>query len=158
MPRVLSPEFIADLNAQNSGEAIIVLIEIDHPEMPEALRVTSDNVDTISNGDTFIAYPFRITLPDAPEDGKSPRAAVEIDNVTREILDTLRLTSSSPYFDLRVVRASAPDVIEGRWPGFRLAQVPYTAETVRGELTLDDIYLLEFPAHDYLPIWFPALF
>lgn len=158
MPRTLSSDMLRDMNAHETGEAILVLIRIDHEDLPSPLLITSDAVDTISNGDTYVSYPFQLVIPDEPEDGRSPRASVQVANVDREILASLRSIGGAPRFDLSIIRGSAPDVIEARWPGFRLIEATYDSLYVKGDLSLDDILQMEYPADNYYPIWFPALF
>jgi hypothetical protein len=158
MPRALSTDMVRMMNAEYDDDAIVVLITIDHPSLPDAIRVTSEAEETVSDGDTFVPYNFSVTLPDEPEQGQSAAARVQIANVRRDILDALRPLTSPATFDLAVVRRSAPDIKEGWWPRFKLRTLPYDGLSVSGELTLDDLYMMEYPADSYLPIWFPALF
>lgn len=158
MPRALSSDMIRMMNAEYADDADVVLITIDHPDLPDAIRVTSEAEDTVSNGNTFISYAFQIVLPDEPEKGQSPAGRIQIANVSREILDNMRAISGPATFDMAVVRRSAPDVVEGSWPTFKLRSLPYDDLNISGELTLDDLYMMEYPADSYLPAYFPALF
>lgn len=158
MPRVLSSTMLQAMYAQETGEVPLVLIKIDHDDLPEPLRVTSDGADTISDGETYIAYPFEIVLPDEPEDGRSPRARLQISNVDRQIVRNLRGLSGAPSFDLTIVRAGEPDLVEASWPRFSLRNALYDSLYVQGELSLDDVLQLRYPADSYLPSLFPGLF
>lgn len=158
MPRTVSSDMIRMMTAEYADDALVLLISIDHPDMPSPLMVTSEVEETVSNGNTYIPYPFYFTIPDEPERGQSSRASIQIANVDRKIVETLRSIGGAPQFDARLVRRSAPDEVENRWPAFKLRTAPYDALFVSGELVLDDYYLMPFPADNYLPIWFPGLF
>ncbi len=158
MARVLSSAMLQDIYSQQTGEAVLVLLTLDHTDLGSPLRVSSDAVDTVSNGDTFVAFPFDIVLPDEPEDDRSPRARLRISNVEQDITDTLKTISGAPTITMQIIRASAPDTIEVSWPDFKLREATYDSLYVQGELTLDDFMLEPYPADIYAPSTFPGLF
>lgn len=158
MPRTVSSEMLQAMYAQETGEAILCLITVDHDDLAAPIRVTSDAVDTESNGHTFIAYPFQVVLPDEPEDDRAPLAKLTISNVDREILAALRAISSPASVTMEIVRGSDPDTVEVSFPDFKMRAVPYTALTVSAELMLDDYTTEPWPADTYVPSTHPALF
>ena len=80
---------IGELAAQETGTAWLVLLTITHPGLPTPIRVTSDGVVTVHNGNTFDPFPFEVTLPDDVE-GRAPQAHLRIDNTSQEIIALLR--------------------------------------------------------------------
>lgn len=156
--REVSLPFLQAAFAQETGEAPIVLVTITHDDLTAPIRVANYDVDVVSNEETFIAYPFELTLPTEPEAGAS-RATVTIDNVHRDIVEAVRnCAGTAPQVTLAVVLASSPDTIEASFPGFDLRNVSYDALTIEGELTLDSLAGERYPAGRFRPGAFPGLF
>ncbi len=145
------------LQAQETAEAFLVLLTISHPDLPEALRVSSDAVDTTSNGILFTAFPFALTLPDDVE-GQSPEARLTIDNIDRQMVLAVRSLSAAPYVVIEIVRANALDVIEARFQDFRLTNVTYDSQVIQGNLSIEDFTMEPFPGAVFAPGNFPGLF
>ncbi|KIJ00487.1 hypothetical protein ST27_10360 [Xanthomonas phaseoli pv. phaseoli] len=68
--------------------APLELLEMTAPSFGAVLRIANDTRDWVSNGNTYIGYPFRFTPP-ADSAGETPRAQLEVDNVGRGITDDL---------------------------------------------------------------------
>lgn len=156
MARTLSAAALASAHAQETGEAWLVLLTITHPALAQPIRVTSDNQDTVSNGNTFQTFPFQITLPG--EDPESPsRARLKIDNVDRSIVNTLRTITSAPSLMIQVVLASQPNVIEVEFTGLTLREAEYDAQSVIGDLVFEAIFV-EPLTIQMTPARFPGMF
>jgi hypothetical protein len=82
--RNLSNSALASLNAQDTSEAYLVLLEIDAGEV-DPYRFTSDAVNTVVGLDTYESFPFDITLPKSV-DGKVSTAQLSVTNVDRRLL------------------------------------------------------------------------
>lgn len=134
----------------------LVLLTIEHPDIDPPIRVVNNKVNIVSGGETFIAFPFEINLPDSPEDAP-PRARLRIDNVSREIGQTIRLIASPPSVTMQVVRQDDPDEIEQEWQGFRLSNVRYDALSVEGDLVREDLSSEPASFLTYSPAEFPGL-
>src|SRR5512137_3023489 len=93
--RTLSSAAIAAAMAQETGTAWIVLLTLSHPTMAEPIRVSSDAVNTVSRGNTFIPFPFLVTLPDHNGE-KIPAATLTIDNIDRAIVQSIRSIGNTP--------------------------------------------------------------
>ena len=133
-----------------------VLLKIDHADLSTPIRLVNNKVEIISNGETFNAFPFRISLPDNLEDAP-PRAQLRIDNVSREIGEAIRSISTPADVTIQVVRQDDPDTIEASWPAMRLTNARYDALTVRGDLEFEDLTREPYPAHTFSPAEFPGL-
>ena len=143
--------------AQDTDEVWLVLITIDHDDLAQPIRVVNNTEDITSNGETFVGFPFDITLPDAREDAP-PRARLVIDNVSREIAQAVRTITSAPTVTIEVVRAGDPDTVEQSWPFFKLRNVKWDVAQVSGDLTLEDFTREPYPAGIFSPASFPGLF
>ena len=157
MSRTLSSTLKAAVYGQETDEVLVVLIEIDHADLANPIRVCSNAGDVVSNGNTFVAFPFELTLPD-DQDNAAPRASLRIDNVDRQIVQAIRTIGSPPSVRIMVVLASDPDTIEADWDGFTLRVASYDALTVAGEILTDAFEDEPYPAASFTPGRFPGLF
>ena len=152
-----SSQAITELSAQQTDTAWLVLIELSHPDLPAPIRVTSDAVQTISNGDVYSPFPFDLTLPDDSE-GRAPQANLVFDNISQEIIAALRALITPPILTIRIVRASDPNYVEREWVGLEWHSSQYDISTVTGILTIDDLAKEEFPFITFDSARFPGLF
>ena len=157
MSRTLSQAARRAVNAQETDAVFLLLLTLDHEDLAEPIRVVNNTQDVASRGDTYIAYPFEITLPD--EDPESvTRVTLRIDNVDREIVKNLRATTSPLSVGLEVVIAASPDTLEAGPFKMTLVSAEYDALTVTGELAFEDVLNEPFPGHSYVPSEYPGLF
>ena len=157
MSRTLSSAVLQSLYAQETDEVYLVLITISHEELADDIRVSSDMVDTVSRGDTYVAYPFEIALP-SDEEGAPPRTQVVIDNVSKEIADNLRAITSPASFTIEVVRGADPDTVEISWDNFQLRNIKGDVFQISGELNIEDVTQEPFPADTFTPAKYRGLF
>lgn len=151
----ISDQLRADAWADES-DLHLVLLEISHPDLAEPIRVVNNKVNIISNFETYVAFPFEISLPESNEDAP-PRASLSISNVGREIGQIIRSITSPPFVAIRVVRQETPDVIEVTHDGMRLSGVTYNAQSVSGDLVREDFVHEPYPAITYSPADFVGL-
>lgn len=157
MSRSLSSSAKTALNAAETGEAFIILLTFTHGSLASPIRVSSDDVNTVSRGETFAAYPFELVLPDDGE-GRSPRARLVIDNVDRQIMEAIRSLQSAPVLLIEIVRAAAPDTVEAVFHDFRLQNVTYDSRAIEGDLSIEDFTAEPYPAASFSPSYFPGIF
>lgn len=125
----------------------------------QRLSETADDVvyGVRSRGHDFVFLPLELTLPSEEQDG-APRASITMHDVTREILPVIRSISSAPTVLMELVLSSSPDTVEASFPDLLLSGVPYNAESIRGELTVESDASEPFPAHTFTPAVCPGLF
>lgn len=168
MSRSTSALFRQAAYGPQTGEVVTMLLTLDHDDLAAPIRVSTDNKDTfavdgvtirgtISNGENYAYCPMRITLPDDSEESIS-EARIEIDNIDREILASIRSISSAPTVSMQVVLASQPDTVEARYDNFALADVQADAFVVSGRLTLGNFLGEPYPGGSVLPSNFPGAF
>ena len=158
MARNVSSTFLSSVNAADADEVFLVLLTIDHADLSSPIRVTSDSVDTVSNGNTFQTFPFQIRLPTDDDDSRGALASVTIDAVDRRVVEAARTISGVPKVTIEVVLASDPDTIEISWPDFNLANHRADSDTISGELVLELLDQEPFPSGRFDPVGFPGLF
>ena len=108
------------------------------------IRVTSDGVETISNGNVFAPFPFEVILPDDVE-GRTPQAQLRIDNTSQEIIAVLRGLATPPVLTMQIVRSSQSRHRRARMDRPGVARVVHDVGAITGTLTVDDLATEEFP-------------
>lgn len=152
----LSDTAIESINAHVTGEVWLVLLTISHSTLSEPLRFVNNNEDIESRSNTYKAFRFDVALPG--QDPESPtKATLRIDNVSREIIKTIRTITSPPTITLEVILASDPDTIEASFQDLTLRNVDYDVTTISGELVFESIFT-EPVTYTMTPSRFPGLF
>lgn len=156
MRSTLSSRAIQSIHGERTDEVWVVLLQVDHPDLTQAIRICTNNETVTSGGFDYLALPFEIELPG--QDPDSPgRSRIKIDNMDPVIVDWLRSISSPPTVTLRVVLASQPNTIELEFSGLVLRNCEYDASIVSADLNFESI-LVEPAALAMTPSLFPALF
>jgi hypothetical protein len=155
--RSTSATLRAAVNAQQTGEVFLVILEIDHADMVTPIRVVNDQISVMSGGDYYAAFPFQVQMPDESDD-TMPFVTLRIDNVDQQIVTALRQLTSAPTVTLSVVLASDPDTVEAGPFTFSLAQATYDANAVAATLTYEDVLSEPIPGDKFTPNNFPGVF
>jgi len=158
MSRALSSTFVEAVNSTETGEVFLILVTISHPDLANTIRITSDSVDTVSNGNTFVSFPFRASLPDDSEEASGALAKLTIDAVDRRVVEAVRKISGVPDVEIDIVLASDPDQLEASWPTFKMSNARYDKMTIEGDLVLELLDQEPFPADSFDPARFPGMF
>lgn len=165
----LTTEFLRGAFAQETGEVLVFLLTITHPDLADPIQVSSDPTGrlietdedviygTRSRGQDYYFFPFTLTLPEDGDDG--PQAmTLSLDNVHRQITATLRTITGPATIAAEIVLASAPDTVQAVWPDYLLTHATIDATTVTGTLQLETLVEEPFPAGSFSPAYFPGLF
>lgn len=120
--------------ATSAKEPFFILLEITHAGLTVPIRIVNDVQSLISNGNEFIALPFRMTLPDDVQ-GQIPQAQLEIDNVGRELTQFLESTAGGQGAKCKIMQVmrSNPNLIEFSIT-LDLTNMTITNEVVTGQL------------------------
>lgn len=157
MPRTLSTAALKAILAQQTGEAFLVFLRLDHPSLTQPIRVVNDGVDHVVDGLTWVGFPFEAAIPSESEDSL-PTVKLVIDNVDRSIVQAVRQLTSPPTISIHVALASSPPTIEAGPYEFTLRNVAYDALTVSGDLRFEDVLNEPCPGDMMTPTTFPGLF
>jgi len=155
--RTLSSADIQAMNASETGQAYLCLIKISHPNLPLPITVTSDAVPTVSNGVTFVPFPFVFQIPDDRAD-QLPIAKLQIDNTDLSIINAIRSVGNVPLtVQMQIVLAATPNTIEAQWT-MNMRNVNWDAAQVTMDLRFDEILDEPFPGDLVTPSTLPAVF
>ena len=157
----VSAEFRSSAFAAETRQVWLLLLTFEHDDLPAPIRVVNDTPlfadDTItSNGETYHPVAFDIVLPvDSSDRPPLPRLAV--DNVSRELIESLREISSPPKVTIQIVRFNDPDTVELTWQDFILRDAKWDELRITGTLSQDDITTETFPVDVFSPAQFRGL-
>jgi uncharacterized protein DUF1833 len=140
----LTPDAVAELAAQDTSTAWLILVTITSDGGDQEIRITSDAVETLSQGFVFSPFPFEVTLPDDVE-GRTPQAQLRVDNTDQQIISILRSLRSPARVTIQIVRSADPDIIEREWRNIEWGASDYDVGTITGTLTVGDLATEEFP-------------
>lgn len=156
MSRTLSSAAVQSLFVSQTDEVWVMLIKITHPLITD-ITVTSDNIVTVHSGETYEPYPYEIRMPsDVPN--TMPVMDLQIDNVERRLVETIRSLPDSPDVVVKFVLADTPDVIEAGPFVFQMANTRFDALAVSATLIYQDILHEPYPADRITPQHFPGVF
>ena len=157
MPRTVSLSAMQGAMAQETDEVYLILLDIDHADLPSTLRFVNNDSDVTSNSNLYTAFPFEATMPDDKDD-KEPSAELRIDNVSRDLIDEIRSISSPPTMTLSVILASTPDNVEWGPLEFDTLGVTYDAQSITFTLGYSTFVREPFPYKTFDTINFPGMF
>lgn len=158
MPRPYSSIYKSTLAQVSAPEAPYILLEIDHPELTDPIRIINDTQDLTSNGDLYIGCPFRCVLPDDFEN-QLPKARLSVDNIGRELMFWIETTAGGNGSSVRFMQImrSRPDQIE--WEiTMSLYNVQVTMQEISAELGFENLFSKPAINVQYRPTTTPGLF
>ena len=153
-----SESFTRTINKVDAPESPVILLEITRDDLATPIRLANYSANVSHSGNTFIACPFRVGLPDQPEEGM-PRATLAIDNVGKILtqwVDNADWTQAT-YCKLIQIMPSDPDTEE--WSiTMELTDVTMTSMEVSARLGFEDLLNSPGVTIKYSPHTFPGLF
>lgn len=140
-----------------TGTVFLVLLTIDHADLASPIRIVNDNKEIVSNGNTFVAFPFDIQLPSSIE-GSPPQSRIQIDNTTREIAQAIRSITSAASVVIQIIRADDPDTIEYNEAeaSLNMINVKWDMFRLSGDLEAENMTQEPYPSGEFSPAYFPA--
>ena len=148
----------------------VFLITINHEDLTEPIRVSSDptvrlgsdseNIiyGTISQGRTFYYAGFSANLAN-DEDGSAPQVEISIPNASRHMVEAIESMGAGPVsVDIELVFADTPDIIEVQLLGMELSDITYDESTITGIVSRDLLFQEPYPFRSCTPQEYPFLF
>ena len=157
MSRSFTSTALSAMFAQETSDAYVTLLTIDHASLGSPIRYCDAENDVTSGVNLFTAASFRLVLP-TDSDGAPPRTAIEVDAVDRAIIDTALSLSSPPDVSLEWVRAAAPGVIEMGPAYFLIEDVSYDKLSLKASLAYEPVLNEPIPADRRTPVTHPGIF
>lgn len=153
----MSSNAIVAAFSQETDKVYLVILKIDHANLSSPIYVVNNTENVTSNGDEYIAFPFKIEMPgDTSEEVVKVR--LSISNVDRSIVQAVRTCTSRPSVDLSVVLYDSPNTIEAGPFSFSLVGASWDELVVSGELSYEDILNEPYPGDRFSPAEYPGLF
>ncbi len=155
--RSLTPELLAQLYSQDSGDPFLMLLTMTHSSWASPFRLVNNTQDVISRTHTYMAYPFNLTLP--VDDGETTReVSLSLDAVSGILIEEMRKVQTPISVIIEMVVASNPDIVQIEISGLQLKQIQYNTRQITGRLQLDDFLATSLDSDKYTPTIFPGLF
>jgi hypothetical protein len=156
MSRTLSTTLVEAVLSQETKEIYLILLTISSDDLSYDLRFVNNYEDVVSGGETFLGFPFQISLPH-DEERRLPSVKLIIDNVAREIIDEIRTLTTPPTVQMDIILASDPDTIEDGPYILTLREANWDRLTISGRLQGDDILNQKY-GEQFTPQNAPGLF
>jgi hypothetical protein len=167
----ISLNFRQAMYASETGRFPIGLITISHEDLVDDILVSTDptarleeyttNTEvvygTVSRGKKFIFFPMRIKLPNDTDEGPG-EMSIEIDNVHRTYVETIRSIVTPALFTVEWVLDNALDTVEISWPEFQMVNARYNETLITATLKLETQEREPFPSGTFSPAYFGGLF
>jgi len=158
MAKNYSANFKSTLAEVNAPEAPLILLEIDHEALSAPIYVVNDTDEVVSNGNTYIAFPFRCVLPDDFE-SQIPKARLAIVNIGRELMYWIETTSGGQgsTCTFKQILRSNPNLVE--WEiTMNLYNVSVTMQEITAELGFENLFSKPAISRQYRPDTASGLF
>lgn len=153
----LSPELIAQIFAQESEDPFLVLVTITHEDFPEPFYLVNNSETITSRGITYNPFPMRIVL--AADDGESLKDyRIEFDNVSLELIESLRSVTGPINISMEMVLASLPNEVQMSQYDLKITNITYNAHLITAIIVLDNFLNTEVTSERYEPSNFPGIF
>lgn len=156
MSRQLSNKLLAEIYGQESSDPFLMLVTLSHLSF-SSIYLVNNTVDIISNGNTFLAFPMKITLPQDNENA-SKDIRIEFDNVSRFLVDEIRAVTDPIDASIQMVLASDPDIVEVEIADLKISDISYNKSKISARLFLDDFLNTGLTSEKYEPSLYPGLF
>lgn len=178
--------FLNENTFTRNNDLPVFLFTLSHPELPESIRFTSDNLDLLgyetnaeyegspiygfrsSAGEeqenNYYYIPLKIVFPS--QNSEEPEyGSIEISNVKRTLVPFVRrFNMANGYAMLKIVLIQYDGTEESRHIALKtltnieIKNITYTSETMSFEMSPFTLMNEPFPADSFTPSMFPALF
>lgn len=134
-----------------------MLVELSHPAFLTTQRLVNNNVDIVSRGNTYVAFPMKIRLPS--DDGETSReVAIDFDNVGRDLIDEIRSITTPIQVKIEMILASNPDQVQISLEELKVRNISYDKSKISAKLSLDNFLNIAMTGEKYTPQNYPGLF
>lgn len=163
----LPAQIAASLNAHESGDYLVTLLDFTHDDLAEPVRLCDVAVQRIttapitygcvSNGDTYTYINIAYRRPEQISESQG-RASIGIDNTGLELVTLLRSISSPISVQARIAHSSDLDTPFEVVSPMKAVTSSISAEEVVLELQTDILSTLPFPGRRLDVRQFPGMF
>src|SRR5690606_25569217 len=146
-----SQNFNKTINSVSAEEFPLTLLQIDHEDLAEPIRVVNDREDVTCNGNVYQACGFAVTLPNQPETG-APSAQLHVDNVSRDLVYWIDTSNGAKgaTATLSSILRSDPNTVEWTYI-LNLSNVSMTNSVITANLSYEDLWNSDAVQVKYTP-------
>lgn len=146
------------INSVSTDALPLLLLEINHTDLPSPIRVVQDNEDITFESNTYTTLGFEASLPDDIAN-KLPRANLAVDNVGRELVSWIENSAGGQGASCRLIQIMRSDPSTIEWEiTMDLSNLSIDMLKVTGELSFDDLLNKPGVTKVYRPNVAPGLF
>lgn len=160
MARSLPSTVVQAAYSAQTDLLLLALLEIEHPSIT-TIRIVNNTENVVSNGQTFQAFPFSVSLPPSGPEAR-PIAKVNVSNVDRQVVQSARSVAGSTAglvsANLYIVSYDDPDVQLLSYEDYRVQNLNYNSEVLSFDMTLEWFENEPFPAMTFTPGRFRGIF
>jgi hypothetical protein len=158
MARSYSDVYKSTLAEVSAPESPLLLLEINHPELPSPVRVVNDTQNITSNGNLYLGFSFRFVLPSDYEN-QLPKARIAIDNVGKDLMQWIETSDggAGSTVQLSTIMRSRPNQIEWTMT-MSMFNIQANAREVSAELGFENLFTKPAISIQYRPETCIALF
>ena len=144
--------------SSSTAEVPLLLMDIEHPDLTQPIRVATDKADVVSGGNTYVGIPLDVALPQDRSD-ETPAVSIGMGNVSPETVKALReIQGDDVQVTLRAVLASNPDHTQAGPYVFTLTSAQWDSIRINGQIGYEQLLNQVLPAYDITPQNLPGSF
>ncbi len=147
----------SEMFRQETDDGLLYLLTLATTELSDSIRVVLNTEHITSRGLLFVGFPFELILPPSSTDSEYV-AQLTIDNVGREVAESIRLAREPVGATIEVVQLNNPDYVELTISNLELKNVRVSALSVTGDLVVNSFLTEPFPPDNFTPGSFPGVF
>lgn len=156
MPRTWTSRKLRSLQAQQTGEVHLVILEVEHETLPEPLRFVRNTVAIIHDGITYL--PANFDAPMASEvPGEVPEIGIMVDAVDRIVLDQALQLTTPAQITYGLIMVGEPGWTHGPYR-FTWRDTRYNARALEIVVGASDLLNAPDAEHEFTPILYPGNF
>lgn len=143
MSSEIQKKFVANLNRDAVCDPLILLMEINHPDLSTPVFIANNFEDVQSNGNNYVASYFDFEMPSS-KNGEDSRGRLVIDNIGRQLTQWIEQSCGGRCGTVifRLVVKSCPDEIN-KEECLQIISVCMDCNVVKVTLGYEDLYKMK---------------
>ena len=155
--RSISQAFIDAFLSRETGEAALILLEVNHEDLPTPVRLALNTKPITHQGGQYEPMYFEVSFPEQIED-RATGVKLRVDGVDRTLIEKVRSFSTPPTVVFKVVATTDLDQVEMETAPMFWRTVTYGTHWLEGDVESPEIFNRNFPADAFTPAIAPGLF
>ena len=132
-----SQGFKINVNKLNADENVLALVVINHPFIPEPIRLVNDSRNFVLDGETYLAMPFTLSRQSDVQ-GELPRVSLTIANIGRSLIKWIDSTNGGRDAEITVLLARRSLQVKEEEISFGISSVSINSESVNFNLVIQN--------------------